>query len=432
MAGQMPHKPWDKPAFTKDPSVLRVPESLYLPGSSPAHPVPGHSAAPRPPPVPPRPARHHYPSVSTYRPPLTSYGHPSGYGFYGSNAYDGYNPYGSNYSGGYGGVNRWNEASRPASSSLFVRQAEESSRTAFQSLESIVHAFGSVSMMLEATFSAMSNSFRAVLDVADHFSRMRVHFARVFSAFALVRTLRSLYRRLLALLMLSPTEDAWRQSEAAGTATRDVGENGVNDNSVRSWPIMLFFAVILGGPYLIWKLLRNIVHDTDKGSNWASGEDDHAVGRAEFDFLATTDEEISIRAGDLVILAPKERQPRVRGWLLASIDRHSVGLVPANHVRVLGLRRGWKRGEPQQGPSNCKPTTTTILQVKPDCVLEEVFKQQCAVGDAVTGQSINVQNSATEAAPENRQSAAPPTPLPEQLELNVPQENTDRGEDEPC
>lgn len=40
-------------------------------------------------------------------------------------------------------------------------------------------------------------------------------------------------------------------------------------------------------------------------TNWASGEDDHVVARAEYDFSAASEEEISLRAGDLINLAPK-------------------------------------------------------------------------------------------------------------------------------
>lgn len=40
-------------------------------------------------------------------------------------------------------------------------------------------------------------------------------------------------------------------------------------------------------------------------SNWASGEDDHVVGRAEYDFNAVSEEEISFRAGEMLKLAPK-------------------------------------------------------------------------------------------------------------------------------
>lgn len=40
-------------------------------------------------------------------------------------------------------------------------------------------------------------------------------------------------------------------------------------------------------------------------TNWASGEDDHVVARAEYDFSAASEEEISVRAGDMLNLAPK-------------------------------------------------------------------------------------------------------------------------------
>ncbi|XP_009955315.1 PREDICTED: peroxisome biogenesis factor 13, partial [Leptosomus discolor] len=207
---------------------------------------------------------------------------------------------------------------------------------------SIVHAFASVSMMMDATFSAVYNSFRAVLDVANHFSRLKVHFTKVFSAFALVRTIRYLYQRLQRLLGLrksSENEDLWAESE--GTVAR-VGLEDKTSNSAKSWPIFLFFAVIMGGPYLIWKLLSTYSDEETVSSNWASGEDDHVVGRAEYDFSALSEEEISFRAGDILKLAPKEQQPKIRGWLLASYDGQTTGLVPANYIKILGKRRGRK------------------------------------------------------------------------------------------
>ena len=35
-----------------------------------------------------------------------------------------------------------------------------------------------------------------------------------------------------------------------------------------------------------------------------------------------------------------ELQPRVKDWLLACVDGKTVGLIPANYVKVLGKRRG--------------------------------------------------------------------------------------------
>lgn len=40
-----------------------------------------------------------------------------------------------------------------------------------------------------------------------------------------------------------------------------------------------------------------------------------------------------------------EQQPKVRGWLMASVDGQTTGLVPANYVKVLGKRRGRKYAE---------------------------------------------------------------------------------------
>lgn len=295
--------------------------------------------------MPPRPVQ------NSYRPSYSSF--TSSYSPYGSSIYGGYSPYsyGGAYGGGYGmgGYSRLPH-SDDVTPSRFVQQAEESSRGAFQSIESIVQAFASVSMMLDATFSAVYNSFRAVLDVANHLTRLRAHLTRVLSAFALVRTLRYLYRRLQRLLGRrtdSEAEDLWADSATdalATTASRGLGP-GVDENTVKSWPIILFFAVVLGGPYLIWKLLSSSSTSEESDTNWASGEDDHVVARAEYDFSAASEEEISLRAGDMLNLAPKELQPRVRGWLLASVDGQTTGLVPANYVKVLGKRRGRKHAE---------------------------------------------------------------------------------------
>ncbi|XP_062319447.1 peroxisome biogenesis factor 13 [Osmerus eperlanus] len=342
MASQPPPKPWER----RIPGAMGAPVNYRSAEFGPAGPstLSGPPVLTRmTPPLPPRPVQ------QSYRPAFNSI--PSSYSPYGSSMYPGYSPY--SYSGGYGlgGYNRL-PPSEDVAPSRFVQQAEESSRGAFQSIQSIVQAFSSVSMMLDATFSAVYNSFRAVLDVANHFTRLRVHFTRVFSAFALVRTLRYLYRRMQRLLGLrqdAEVEDLWADSAGdvlATTAARGVGA-GVDDprGTVKSWPIFLFLAVVLGGPYLIWKLLSSTQETEDTAINWASGEDDHVVAKAEYDFTAASEEEVSMQAGDMLNLAPKELQPRVRGWLLASVDGQTTGLVPANYVKVLGKRRGRKHAE---------------------------------------------------------------------------------------
>nr|KAF6308288.1 peroxisomal biogenesis factor 13 [Myotis myotis] len=232
-------------------------------------------------------------------------------------------------------------------------------------------------MMMDATFSAVYNSFRAVLDVANHFSRLKIHFTKVFSAFALVRTIRYLYRRLQQMIGLrrgSENEDLWAESE------RTVACLGADDraaNSAKSWPIFLFFAVILGGPYLIWKLLSTHSDEITDNTNWASGEDDHVVARAEYDFAALSEEEISFRAGDMLNLALKEQQPRVRGWLLASLDGQTTGLIPANYVKILGKRRGRKTLESSKISKQQQPLTNTTL-IKGATAADSLDEQEAA------------------------------------------------------
>ncbi|KAM8809333.1 peroxisome biogenesis factor 13 [Eudromia elegans] len=355
-----------------------IPRSADLGDNLPARP--GQLPVARiPPPILPRPSQQTgSSSLSTFRPAYSSSFSP-GYGSYGNSFYGSYSP----YSYGYGGLgyNRFRTDDIPPS--RFVQQAEESSRGAFQSIESIVHAFASVSMMMDATFSAVYNSFRAVLDVANHFSRLKIHFTKVFSAFALVRTIRYLYQRLQRLLGLrksSESEDLWAESE--GTVAR-AGIEDKTASSAKSWPIFLFFAVILGGPYLIWKLLSTYSDDETVSSNWASGEDDHVVGRAEYDFNALSEEEISFRAGDMLKLAPKEQQPKIRGWLLASYDGQTTGLVPANYIKILGKRRGRKTmdlekiAEQQSVFTNTsiKGSTAPVALEEQEAAFESVFAE---------------------------------------------------------
>lgn len=212
----------------------------------------GPSVLPRmAPPVPPRQVQ------QSYRPSYSSFS--QSYSPYGSSIYGGYSPYSYGYGGGYGGGYslggyRHTPHLEDVPPSRFVQQAEESSRGAFESIESIVHAFASISMMMDATFSALHNGFRAVLEVVNHVTRLRVHLTRVLSKFALVRTLHYLYRLVQKLLgrRLDPEVEALWPNPSEATGMRSSRE--MEDQAVKSWPILMFFALVLGVPYLIWKL----------------------------------------------------------------------------------------------------------------------------------------------------------------------------------
>jgi peroxin-13 len=107
-----------------------------------------------------------------------------------------------------------------------------------------------------------------------------------------------------------------------------------------SWPILIFFAVVMGTPWLIWKLLAKISGSNDDAKNkrWMRGESDHYLACGAYDFVAQSPKEVSFSTGQQIIVAPKDSQPRVRGWLLASVDGQRSGLVPANYIKILGFR----------------------------------------------------------------------------------------------
>lgn len=114
-----------------------------------------------------------------------------------------------------------------------------------------------------------------------------------------------------------------------------------------------------------------------------------------------------------------EQQPRVRGWLLASVDGQTTGLVPANYVKVLGKRRGRKHAEQerlgqvqQDNPQAPQIVLATDPQPNPsqgfnpglgsasaEELLESVYRETPASSSLVTPNS-NVSSSTTLNIPE--------------------------------
>ena len=222
----------------------------------------------QPPALPPRPSQQQ--SM-----PMAGYGGGMNYNSYGGYGNSGpYNTQYSNmYNGGmydaYGGFNRFDGPVDASSQSGFVRTAKDSSQQAFQSIETVVQACRSISMMLDSTYYAVYNSFNAVIGVADHFSRLKQHLSKMLSALALIRTLKWLCRRLLVLLRLRQSgrldEELWTQATAEAGAVTWLSEGGAEGKTSR-WPIVLFFAVVFGGPWLVWKLLAAFAHGSGRSN----------------------------------------------------------------------------------------------------------------------------------------------------------------------
>lgn len=160
-----------------------------------------------PPPLPPRPyANPQTATASMFSSPMGMYGNG---GMYSNSMYGGaYSPYGMSpygmnrygmYGGGgsmYGGGMYGNQMHDPLDpETRFIQLAEESSRPAFQSIESLVMAIGNIASMLDSTFFALTSSFRAILGVAANVGQLRGVFAQFWSTFALIRGVTWLYKK---------------------------------------------------------------------------------------------------------------------------------------------------------------------------------------------------------------------------------------------
>ncbi|XP_046438879.1 peroxisomal membrane protein PEX13-like [Daphnia pulex] len=350
-----PLKPWERAgvnsrAFGGDIGNT-LPTPIVSGGGGSAFTASGPGVPPLPPRVPgANPTNNDYGAVSSYSPYRTGissysspYGYSSGYGGYSglSSGYGtSYGGYGNSY-GGYGSYNSYGGRSYGGTSdNRFISMAEESSQPAFQSLESIVHAFSSISMMLDSTLNAVYSSFRAVLGMADQFSRMRTHLSKVFSALAIFRTAKWALHKLFYIFGLrreNPINTAWSTAVSNSDAlSAGLLTEADIKKSRSSWPITLFLAIIISAPYFIWRIISSLDSAPDAlGKKWADGLGEYYTAQADYDFNAGNEQELSFRAGQSLRLAPRSLQPRIKGWMLAGTDSQHTGLVPANYIKIL-------------------------------------------------------------------------------------------------
>lgn len=90
-----------------------------------------------------------------------------------------------------------------------------------------------------------------------------------------------------------------------------------------------------------------------------------------------------------------EIQPRMRGWLLASVDGQKVGIIPGNYVKVLGKKRGTKHQQ-QSSPGNTAdpaqiPTLSSVNSASaPDMVsgTSTCCKKSCDKSESVNNGQV--------------------------------------------
>ncbi|XP_037297138.1 probable peroxisomal membrane protein PEX13 [Manduca sexta] len=297
--------------------------------------------APQPPPLPPRLDQQN------------NFGMNQGMGYgMGFNGMGGYGGYGfNNLGGGYGmgGVgiggmapyvpyNRFgpNGMFMGDMESRFVQIAEERSRPAFDSIHGVVSAVGSVAMMLENTFFALTSSFRAILGVAENVGRLRSLFGQFWSTFAVFRSINWLVRKLLVMLGLRNECEFKAWAEAMAASPNNLGPHQQLPNGT-SWPILLFFGVIAAAPYIVHKMLTGLTNTINEKLHEPATWQSPLRAIAEFDFEATHGHELSFNANQVLHLAPQHLQGNMwnSGWLVASIDMIKAGVIPANYIKII-------------------------------------------------------------------------------------------------
>ncbi|XP_003700400.1 peroxisomal biogenesis factor 13 [Megachile rotundata] len=333
--------------------LKNVPNILpSLPGASAPFPSSNFQSV-NPPPLPPRQPVQNYSGFNDYQRPFRSnyyggYGH--GYdsqyrGFGGYNSYSNYNNL-----GGFGGHSGDVE-------NRFFQYIEDSTRPTFHVIETILHTFSSMTMLLESTYFALTNSFRAVLSVADNIGKLHSSLGQLFSTFALIRFVKWLYRKIVhgAGFQGQGTfnDELWDKSLAK------IGNENAHNSSF--WSGFLLFSVFFIIPYMIHKISRNIKNIQTKGKDpkeWHQYEEPAYIATVLYDFVARNNDELSVKAGQKLCLAPQSLQPKnLPGWYQAT-DNVNIGLVPYNYVKVIGQLKKMKKNNEEMTLNKDQLTTS--------------------------------------------------------------------------
>ena len=240
-------------------------------------------------------------------------------------------PFYGQQNGGYFNNYRMSPYGAPTNMPMsnFSQLAIDESRSAFSSIESIIHTFRSISLMLESTFTSVYSSFRAVTDIFDYFSRMRSEITLLYPLVLLWRFVKHLYDRLLRFLRLrqarpGTSDETWSQiyQHLQSNATKTDG-SATAASSSSSLLVLLYFVVSFGMPMLMLKVLNSMIKKRQglfsrrhglhlnavvsflvATSNWLEQDTNQARVLAIYDYVARNSDELSFTSGTTIHLAP--------------------------------------------------------------------------------------------------------------------------------
>ncbi|EFN89103.1 probable peroxisomal membrane protein PEX13 isoform X2 [Harpegnathos saltator] len=294
-----------------------------------------------PPPVPPRFPIDNYTGYSNYRSFASNYLNNGMYGGFGSyRNYGGYNYPGNqifyqhdmpmhNNNGLFGYGNMVNS---------FQQYVEETTRPIVNVVESVLNTLGSITAVVESSHYTLLTSFRTYEVLADNIGRMRSTFGQLLSTLSLIRLLKWIYKKLLVLLGKESqdtlNEMLWQNSMSQMKSQEE------GHSPIFTWHTSFLFVTIFAViPYLILKIMSNVRQiqvQVNKPSTWVKSRYPVQVAHVLYDFVSVSNDELNLKAGQKIWLAPQSLQSKnATGWLIATNGK-DIGLVPTNYIQITG------------------------------------------------------------------------------------------------
>jgi len=285
-------------------------------------------------------------------------GYGSSYGYGGYSSYSPYSRFGSygSYGGlgysSYGGLgygyNRMGYGYPGMMNNEFSlsRQMEESTQTAFQTMSSIVQAFGGFAQMLDSTFMATHSSFMAMVGVADQLSYLKGNLGNVLSMFNIIKYI----KRWLGYEKPDLNAAEFESFSKDPSKSQFIKSN----RRQNSKPVILFILFMFGLPYLMTKII-NILRRRQQqqmgilpnnmpmnpalpGSQTLASFPRNSEGkpiiefaRCLYDFQAQSPMELDIKKGDIIAIISKlDQNGQPSQWWKGRLQHGPVGIFPSS------------------------------------------------------------------------------------------------------
>ncbi|CAG0880406.1 unnamed protein product [Cyprideis torosa] len=238
----------------------------------------------------------------------------------------------------------------------FFQDAQDSFSRSIHPVLSLVDAINSIASVINSTFGAISYSFQALLQTAHHLQHLKGQLSG--SYVPLINTVKYWLQKIafiLGLTSVKPEEGGRRSWEQAFQAAHGKDGSVVTFSEVdikgaqSPWPPVVLIGSVIGFLLLITKILKALSGPApSKGLSleWAAGKEDHFIGLGTRDFTPSPAQAqatgmgqmIAVKKGAPLVIAPRQKQTSMRGWLLAA-NGSEVGIIPMDAVQVTSFEK---------------------------------------------------------------------------------------------